>query len=420
MTPEVFGELLLVGRLSARSMSEVFLAVRLGDRSGRLFVVKRPALGERASGAVAESLRREAAVLGAKRWPGAVVLDSAGTMAGLPYVAVEHVRGVSLDQLLGGAPLSEAAAFTVGRDLARTLAELHAAGWVHGDVAPSNVVIDDAGELVLVDFGLARKVDEPREGPSGKPGYASPEAALGRPAQTTDDVYAWGAVVAECLTGRRLFDEHELVQASTRGPELPSAIAAHPIVAKALALDATSRPRAGELAALATGAGARAELADRATRATSAVRDSAEDPAPSGARLTQPVSAVPPVVMQPIPKPASPSLLDRRMLAIAGAALMGVALLSFVVGRRTAKVQAERRDARITFPALPARAEIKMDGRTVLVPEAGRPLSIEPGRHTVTVTIARDEREYDVFVEPGDNVVLVPVARVKANKKEKN
>jgi len=408
MTPEVFGELLLVGRQPGRSMSEVFLAVRLGDRAGRVLVVKRPALGERPSGAVAEALRREAEVLGARAWPGVAALDSSGTIAGLPYVAVEHVRGVPLDQLLAGAPLSAGAAMLLGRDLARTLAELHAAGWVHGDVAPSNILVDDSGEISLVDFGLARKIGESRAGPSGKPGYASPAAALGRTAAPEDDVYAWGAVVAECVLGRPLFRGSDLVEAGTRSTDLPAPVRALPLAAAALGLDAAARPRAADLATVEVPASARAEIAERAQRAAAG-----EPPPPAPERTL--VRATPPpavAVAEPAPAPglATQPPLQRGVVLALVAGLMLFTLAGFFAGRRTVKNQ-QSREATISLPALPARAEIKIDGRTVVVSEAGRPMPIEPGKHTITVTLAREEKQYDVYVEPGDHVVLVTIGR---------
>lgn len=413
MMPEVFGEWLLLERLDGRSMSEAFLAVRLGDRAGRLFVVKRPSLGERASGSVAEALRREAQVLGERRWVGAAVLDSSGDLAGLPYVAVEHVRGVPLDRLLCGTPLSESAALLVGRDLARTLAELHEHGHVHGDVAPSNVIVDEAGEITLVDFGLVRKVGEQRGGPSGKPGYAAPDAALGRPAKTEDDIYAWGAVVAECLTGRRLFADRDLAEAGARLADLPSDITHHPLVGRALSLDGASRPSATELREMPIGAGAREELAERAQHEARAGGRSTE----AAARV---VEASPPspvradAVAQPKPKPAE--MIRRPVVAALVIGFVAFGIFGFIAGRRSMKYQTENRDATITIPSLPSRTEIMIDGRTVILPEAGRPLPISPGRHTITVNLPRDEREYDVFVQPGDHVVLVPVGRTKAKK----
>lgn len=415
MTPEVFGEWLLLERLGGRSMSEAFLAVRLGDRAGRLFVVKRPALGERASGTVAEALRREAQVLGERRWVGAAAMDASGELAGLPYVAVEHVRGVSLDRLLCGTPLSESAALLVGRDLARTLAELHAHAYVHGDVAPSNVLVDEAGDVTLVDFGLVRKVGEERGGPSGKPGYASPDAALGKPAKTEDDIYAWGALVAECLTGRRLFDERELAEAAARSTDLPSDVSRHTLVARALSLSGGSRPQASDLLELSIGPGAREELAERAqNEARSVNREAAALPK----RVVEAMAPAVPVRVEAIapPREAAPQGIRRPVVAALVFGFVGFGVFGFVAGRRSAKLQAETRDATITIPSLPARTQVAIDGRTVILPEAGRPLPIEPGRHTITVNLPRDEREYDVFIQPGDHVVLVPLQRSKPKK----
>ncbi len=415
MTPEVFGEWLLLERLGGRSMSEAFLAVRLGDRSGRLFVVKRPGLGERASGTVAEALRREAQVLGERRWAGAAAMEASGDLAGLPYVAIEHVRGVPLDRLLSGTPLSESAALLVGRDLARTLAELHEHGYVHGDIAPSNVLVDEAGEITVVDFGLVRKVGEERGGPSGKPGYAAPDAALGKPAKTEDDVYAWGALVAECLTGRRLFDERQLAEAAARSADLPSDVSRHPLVARALSLSGGSRPAASELLELSIGPGAREELAERAQN--EARTEGREAPAAPERVVDAKAPAVPARVEAiAAPREPAPQGMRKPVVAALVAGFVGFGLFGFMAGRRTAKFQNENREATITIPSLPARTQVSIDGKTVIVPEAGRPLPIAPGRHTITVNLPRDEREYDVFIQPGDHVVLVPVGRMKAKK----
>ncbi len=419
--PEVFGDLLLVQRLHGRSMSEVFLAVRLGDRSGRPLVVKRPPLGERASGAVAEAIRREAAALGVRRWPGAVVLDAAGDIAGLPYVALEHVRGVTLEDVLQAGALSADAALLLGRDLGRTLAELHAGGYVHGDVAPSNVIIDDAGEIVLADFGLSLKEGEPREGPSGKPGYASPDAALGRPARPSDDVYAWGAVVAECLTGARAFPDRDLAEAAARSAEIPSGAAASPVVARALALEAAARPPTSELASLHAAPAAREELSERALRASAERR---RDPVGGEAPRIVAAQAVAPTTVSataPSPParrpPGGSAGLGKPVIAGIVAALLASAVLGFVAGRRTMRARYAGGDATLTLPALPARTTVSIDGRTLVVPEPGRPIPLSPGKHTITIGLPRDERDYEVHVEPGDHLLIIPVG--KSRKKER-
>src|SRR5262245_56512361 len=150
-------------------MAEVRLAVRLGDRSGRMLALKRPLLGERASGRAAQAIAREAEVLEQVRAPELVSLQAAGEIAGLPYLATDHLPGVTLDVLIaqaGALPL--AAVRVVARDLGRAIAALGACGWVHGDISPSNVLIDDTGEVRLIDFGLAARAGEKRPEIAGK------------------------------------------------------------------------------------------------------------------------------------------------------------------------------------------------------------------------------------------------------------
>jgi eukaryotic-like serine/threonine-protein kinase len=81
--------------------------------------------------------------------------------------------------------------------LARALARVHAAGWVHHDVKPANVLLTASGEPMLGDFGTARRAGEPS--PPGTPGYVSPERLAGRPSDPRDDVYGFGRVVAEAV-----------------------------------------------------------------------------------------------------------------------------------------------------------------------------------------------------------------------------
>src|SRR6185295_19068013 len=104
-------------------MAETRLAVRLGDRSGKTLVLKRPPFGERASGRAAQAILREAEVLGAVRGAGLPALEAAGDIAGLPYVAVERLRGASLEKIIASGPaLPIAAVRAVGKDISRALA----------------------------------------------------------------------------------------------------------------------------------------------------------------------------------------------------------------------------------------------------------------------------------------------------------
>ncbi|MFO0552678.1 MAG: serine/threonine-protein kinase [Polyangiaceae bacterium] len=424
--PLVFGNWLLVARASERSMSEVFVALELGDRSGRLRILKRPPLGEIAAGPVAEALRREAAVLRAAKGGGLVALEDSGEVAGLPYVVLERIRGVTLDALVARAPLSEAAARTIALDLARALARLHEHGFVHGDVAPSNILVDEEGGLTIVDFGLALRAGEARELPAGTPGYASPEMAAAKPAHPSDDVYAWAVIVAELLLGRRLFDEHDLAGALARKAEIPNRLRGNDLVVRALELDATARPSLGEIVRWCEARRAedgRAELASRASGAAEAsdapratvpgrpISATLSDPRTPPREPTRPPAAAEVLAKlaraEAAPAPAR-ARMERSTLVTLAVALLFAFAVGLFVGRRFARPKGE---ATLTLPMLPARAEIQLDGRTMIVSEPGRAVPIETGRHTITLTTGkRGPHDYEFTVQPGEHIVVVQVA----------
>jgi hypothetical protein len=81
--------------------------------------------------------------------------------------------------------------------LAQALARVHAAGWVHHDVKPANVLLGRTGASILTDFGIARRAGEPS--PPGSLGYISPERMAGRPSDPRDDVYGFGRVLEDVL-----------------------------------------------------------------------------------------------------------------------------------------------------------------------------------------------------------------------------
>ncbi len=81
--------------------------------------------------------------------------------------------------------------------LAQALARAHAAGWVHHDVKPANVLLSRTGAAILTDFGIARRAGEPS--PPGSLGYISPERMAGRPSDPRDDVYGFGRILEDVL-----------------------------------------------------------------------------------------------------------------------------------------------------------------------------------------------------------------------------
>jgi serine/threonine-protein kinase len=101
----------------------------------------------------------------------------------------EQIRAREMARLL---PIERWAA-----TLAQALARVHAAGWVHHDVKPANVLISRSGTAILTDFGIARRAGEPS--PPGSLGYVSPERMQGRASDPRDDVYGFGRVLEDVL-----------------------------------------------------------------------------------------------------------------------------------------------------------------------------------------------------------------------------
>src|ERR1700689_284030 len=123
-----------------------------------------------------------------------------------PYIVTRYVPGPSLEQAVRqSGPLRGPALLRLAGGLAEALAAIHAAGVVHRDLKPGNVLLDD-GQPVVIDFGIAHLPDTTRLTKTGlvmgPPGYLSPEVIEGRPASGATDVHAWGATVAYAATGR--------------------------------------------------------------------------------------------------------------------------------------------------------------------------------------------------------------------------
>jgi Protein kinase domain len=116
-------------------------------------------------------------------------------------IIMDLVGGVPLRRVLAeSGPTSPQAALTVLRGSLQGLAGAHHAGIVHRDYKPENVIVDQAGSSMLVDFGIAQRTGVPGR-PAGTPGYAPPEQWEGVPASPSGDIYAAGVTLTECLTG---------------------------------------------------------------------------------------------------------------------------------------------------------------------------------------------------------------------------
>jgi len=155
---------------------------------------------------------QEARLASRIRHPHIVTIHEVGEFGGQPYFTMDFIPGTSLAAQLGNGPLPIGQAVDFLVLIAKAVDHLHAHGVIHRDLKPSNVLLDHSGQPCLVDFGLARAVDEFHDQTVtgtilGTPSYMSPEQAAGRVREITErsDVYSLGAILYEMLCGRPPF-----------------------------------------------------------------------------------------------------------------------------------------------------------------------------------------------------------------------
>lgn len=144
-----------------------------------------------------------------------------GEVDGTYYITMELVRGTTVATLIREAGrLDAAATLTIGKQVCRALEVAHEEGVIHRDVKPQNLLVDHAGFLKVMDFGIARLAEhhsEPGRALTaagvvvGTPQYMAPEQLFGEPVDGRADLYATGAVLFECVTGRPVFEAPSLV-----------------------------------------------------------------------------------------------------------------------------------------------------------------------------------------------------------------
>jgi TolB-like protein/Tfp pilus assembly protein PilF len=224
LTPDTrLGPYAIVGPLGGGGMGEVYRA--RDTRLGRDVAIKAlpPAFAD--DPARLSRFRREAQTLASLNHPNIAAIYGLEEAAGAPHLVLELVEGETLAARLARGALPQSEALALGIQIAGAIEAAHDRGVVHRDLKPGNVMINPAGTAKVLDFGLAKSDPGPASSASlsdsptvtghqdataagvilGTAAYMSPEQARGKPVDRRSDVWSFGCVLFECLTGRPAF-----------------------------------------------------------------------------------------------------------------------------------------------------------------------------------------------------------------------
>jgi len=218
MAEKTLGRYRITGELGRGGMGVVYRAT--DARLGREVALKVLTAGPRSDPEMDQRLRREAKAAAALTHPAICVIYEIDEAEGATFIAMELVRGRPLASLVR--PRMEAArALELAAEVAEGLSEAHRRGIVHRDLKPSNVMITESGHAKIIDFGLAKfwkpldplesGADTPARGQTdpgrilGTAAYMSPEQVRGAAVDPRSDVFAFGALLFEMLSGEPAF-----------------------------------------------------------------------------------------------------------------------------------------------------------------------------------------------------------------------
>lgn len=307
-----------------------------------------------------ERFKREARVIAKLQHPHILPVHDFGESDGYTYMAMRFIRGGELsDWIEQNQPLSLPQIRRIISQIGDALDYAHGQGVMHRDVKPSNVLIDERGNCLLTDFGLARMVETSVKltrtgGILGTPAYMSPEQGMGQGIDHRSDIYALGVILYEMITGRPPYQaetpmaimikhiQSPLPPPSKYNPDLPEDV--ERVILKALAKEKEDRyATAGDLVQALEQATAHPTISTGAERPTvAAIRppqtqevETAVPPTPIPQPAPAPEQETETAVPTPTPTPAPPRKRRTWLYAVIGTivvAIIGIALLSLFDG----------------------------------------------------------------------------------------
>ena len=215
-TPDLGGDRYVIQELIGQGgMGQVY---RAEDRQlGRIVAIKAIRPGRASTPEVMHRLAREARLAASLDHPFICKVHELIQLEdGQVFFVMEYVEGETLRAVLKKGPLELSNAVRVGREMAEALSFAHEHGLVHRDVKPANVMVTSHGHIKVMDFGIAKVLDVPGAPTTttvtqagrviGTPAYMSPEQAAGEPVDQRSDIFSFGVVFYQCLTGELPFE----------------------------------------------------------------------------------------------------------------------------------------------------------------------------------------------------------------------
>jgi len=220
MFGEVLGHYRIIGKIGSGGMGEVYRA--RDDQLDRDVALKVLPTGALIDEATRKRFRQEALILAKLNHPNIAIIHEFGSQGRVDFLVMELISGKSLKEILSQGPLPERQIQRLGLQLADALAVAHQHNIVHSDLKPANIMVTSDGRIKVLDFGLAKLVQEASldaaqsstkgdAGPGTLP-YMAPEQVKGESVDARTDVYAAGAVLYEMTTGQRPFLETSSAQ----------------------------------------------------------------------------------------------------------------------------------------------------------------------------------------------------------------
>lgn len=199
----------ILRKLAHGEIATVYLA-RQRNAERQLVLKVLHQVADSSTGKALDRFLREYELIARLDHPNVVRIYDFGVADDHAYIAMEYCGGGSLKRRVAGG-MDRYEAYRLMRDIAAALGVLHAAGILHRDLKPTNVLFRDDGSLALIDFGLAKQVALQAEVTGagaifGTPYYMSPEQGHGEPVDVRGDIYSLGVIFYEMLTGSKPYD----------------------------------------------------------------------------------------------------------------------------------------------------------------------------------------------------------------------